>query len=338
MTPTKQLSIAFQTDKRASEYIRLAKLVNEYEFDAVTVYCDLPFHPSFAPLMLMAPYITRARLGIAAIPPSRIPPLDIAAQAALLHDLVPGRLSVGIARGAWLEQHGIHEDTPPIQAIREAVELVRYIWEGRTHGYNGQVYTLAPHVRAPYPLPEQRIPILIGSWGQKLCAIGGELADEVKIGGSANPDVIPVIQQYISVGERATQREEGSVGIVIGAVSVIDEDREAARAAARRAVALYLPVVAPLDPTVSIEPELVTRLQHHADRGDFDEGAKLVSDAMLEKFAFSGNPSDFIDHALRLFEAGASRVEFGTPHGLTMPDVGIRLLGEKVLGEVRRRL
>jgi 5,10-methylenetetrahydromethanopterin reductase len=31
-----------------------------------------------------------------------------------------------------------------------------------------------------------------------------------------------------------------------------------------------------------------------------------------------------------LIEAGANRVEFGTPHGLNSPD-GIRLLGEKVL-------
>ena len=37
---------------------------------------------------------------------------------------------------------------------------------------------------------------------------------------------------------------------------------------ARRSVALYLPVVAPLDPTVTVEPELVTRLQKavEADR------------------------------------------------------------------------
>jgi 5,10-methylenetetrahydromethanopterin reductase len=333
-----EISIAFQTDKRAGEYVRLAQLVDTYDFDAVTVYCDLPFHPSFVPLALMAPHIRRARVGIAAIPPSRIPPLDIAAQAALLHDLAPGRLFVGIARGAWLAQHGIHEDTPPVQAVREAVELVRYLWQGRTDGYHGRVYTLASHIRAPYPLPEEHIPILIGSWGEKLCAVAGELAEEVKIGGSANPDVVPVIRDYIAVGERAAGRAAGSVGVVVGAVSVIDEDRAAARAAARRAVALYLPVVAPLDPTVGVEPELIERLKRHADRGEFDDGARLVSDNLLDRFAFSGDAGDFIDHALRLFAAGARRVEFGTPHGLHHPDTGIRLLGEKVIPALRAGL
>ena len=39
---THQISIAFQTDKSSAEYITLAKLVNQYPFDVVSVYCDLP--------------------------------------------------------------------------------------------------------------------------------------------------------------------------------------------------------------------------------------------------------------------------------------------------------
>lgn len=39
----REISIAFQTDKTPQQYIDLAKQVNQYEFDAVTVYCDAPF-------------------------------------------------------------------------------------------------------------------------------------------------------------------------------------------------------------------------------------------------------------------------------------------------------
>src|SRR5689334_11675721 len=170
-----EISIAFQTDKTAAEYIALAKQVNQYDFDAVTVYCDLPFHPPYAPLMLMAPHIERARIGVAAIPPSRIHPLDIAAQTALLAEIAHNGVYVGVARGAWLEDHGIHEQQPAVQAIRETVEIVRYMLSGKTGGYDGQVYTLAPHVRAPYTLPADPVTILIGSWGPKLCAVAGEL-------------------------------------------------------------------------------------------------------------------------------------------------------------------
>ena len=67
-----EISIAFQTNKRASDYIALAKHVNQYAFDRVSVYCDAPYHPSYGPLILMAPHITRARLGSAAVSPARM--------------------------------------------------------------------------------------------------------------------------------------------------------------------------------------------------------------------------------------------------------------------------
>jgi 5,10-methylenetetrahydromethanopterin reductase len=335
---TREISIAFQTDKRASEYVALAQLVNQYDFDRVTVYCDAPFHPSFAPLMLMAPHIQRAMIGVSAIPPTRIQPLDIASQIALLADVAQAGVYVGVARGAWLSEHGMTEVKPAITAIRETIDIVRYFLEGRTEGYTGKVYQLAQGVRAPYPLPTKRIPILIGSWGEKLCALAGEIADEVKVGGSANPDIVPIIKGYIATGEKIAGRETGGVGVVMGAVSVIDDDRVQARAMARRSVALYLPVVAPLDPTVTVDPELVQRLKFHADRHEYDAGANLISDDLLDKFAFSGDANDFIAHAMRLYEAGASRVEFGTPHGLNKPEVGIRLLGEKVVPILRAHI
>ncbi|MFN8375123.1 MAG: LLM class flavin-dependent oxidoreductase [Anaerolineae bacterium] len=326
----RELSIAFQTDKTPAQYIALAKLVNQYAFDVMSVYCDAPFHPSYGPLLLMAPHIERARLGPAAISPSRMMPIDIAADTALLARTAHGGAYLGIARGAWLLEHGIREIDQPIQAIRETIEIVRLLLSGQSAGYQGRVYQIDPEVKAPYPLPARPVPIMIGTWGRKLSALAGELADEVKVGGSANPDMVAVIRGYIAEGEQAAARPTGTVGVVMGAVSVIDEDREQAREAARRSVALYLPVVAPLDVTLQVEPELITRLSELAHHKQFADAARLISDDLLERFAFAGNAADIIRQSERLFAAGASRIEFGTPHGL-IPETGIRILGEKIL-------
>lgn len=331
---TRRLSIAFQTDKTPAEYIALAQLADQYAFDVVSVYCDAPFHPAYGPLLLMAPHIRRARIGPAAVSPARIAPMDIAAETALLAGIAAGGVYIGLARGAWLADHGIREPDQPVQAIREAAAIVRLLLSGESGGYEGAVFQLAPHVRAPYPLPNAPVPLLIGTWGRRLGALAGEIADEVKIGGSANPDIIPVMQGYITHGEAQAGRAPGTVGVVIGAVSVIDADRDQARAAARRAVSLYLPVVAPLDPTLEIEPELIARVQDCVSRRDEDAAARLISDDLLDRFAFSGNPADIIRQSEALFAAGASRIEFGTPHGLR-PAEGIRLLGEQVLPALR---
>lgn len=332
----REISIAFQTDKTAAQYRELAQLVDDYAFDVVSVYCDAPYHPSYMPLALMAPHLHKARIGPAAVSPARVHPIDIAAQTALLADMAQAGVYAGFVRGAWLAAHGITEPKPALTAIREAVEITQYLLSGATGGYDGEVYSLAEHVTAPYPLPEQKIPIMIGTWGPKLCAIAGEIGDEVKIGGSANPDVVPVIQEYIAVGENRAGRDTGSVGVVIGAVSVVDDDGDHARAIARRQVALYLPVVASLDPTVEVEPERAERIREHVEQQNTEAAAALISDELLARFAFAGTPQDIIDHANRLFAAGTQRIEFGTPHG-TPSAQGIKLLGEVVLPELQRQ-
>lgn len=325
------MSIAFQTDKRARDYIELAKLVNQYAFDALTVYCDAPYHPSYGPLLLMAPHIERARLGPSGIPPSRMHPLDIAAQTALLADLAAGGVYIGLVRGGWLADHGISELDPPITAIRETVDIIRLLLAGESAHYNGRVFQIAEHVRAPYPLPSNEIPLQIGTWGKKLAALAGEVAAEVKIGGSANADMVPLIADYIAAGEAKVGRQSGAVKIVIGAVSVVDDDRVTARWIARKAVSLYMPIVSKLDPTLEIDPELMSRIEGCVNAGDKEAAARLIPDDILDRFIFAGAPADIIERCARLYDAGAHRIELGTPHGAVEAAIGVRLIGEQVI-------
>jgi 5,10-methylenetetrahydromethanopterin reductase len=325
-----QISIAFQTNKSADDYISLAKLVNRYEFDAISVYCDAPYHPSFGPLFLMAPHIQRARLGPAAVSPFRMHPIDIAANTALLANLALGGVYLGLARGAWLDDFGIKEPLTPILGIKEAIIIIRKLLSGELAGFNGKVFNIAEHVTAPYPLPRGIIPVLIGTWGSRTASLVGEIADEVKVGGSTNPEMGQRIAGCVRQGELKVGRNSGSVGIVLGAVTVIDEDRTLAQSLAKEALSLYLPVVAKLDPTVSLDPELIEKILRYVEQGDAQSAGKLIPDEILNKFAFSGDEKDIINQVENLFETGVTRVEFGSPHGLTSV-CGIKLLGEKVL-------
>ena len=115
-------------------------------------------------------------------------------------------------------------------------------------------------------------------------------------------------------------------------MTVIDTDREAARALARREVALYLPVVAGLDP--STDPEWLARIQAAEARRDVESIARAISDEILDRFAFAGRPEDLIRQVESIAQAGATRVEFGTPLG-TDPLAAVRLLGESVLPAFR---
>lgn len=324
-----QLSIAFQTDKPLSAYGPLAAQAEAYGFDAVTVYNDMLYQPAWLPLLEMARATTRVRLGVAAVNPFTCHPVNIAGNLALIDEASGGRAYLGLARGAWLDFVGLHP-ARPVTALREALECVRHLLRRSPEPYPGEIFPLAGGDSLRWPILRSDIPFLLGSWGeQAIRACIGEVS-EVKIGGSANPDVAPHFRRLVDEAASAAGRRGSEIGIVIGAVSVIDEDGAAARALARREVALYLPVVAELDPTLQVDPELLARLRAAAARYDFDAAGSLIDDDLLRRFALAGTPAEVADHVAALFAAGASRVEFGTPHGLT-PAMGLQLLGERVL-------
>ena len=323
-----RLSIAFQGDKTPREYEALAALVDGYGFDLVSVYNDLLFQPALGPLILMAQNLHRAQIGPAALNPFTVHPVEIAGQAAMLDLVSDGRAYLGLARGAWLDQIGV-EVRRPLQTLREAVLVVKHLLAGRTEAFDGEIFQLAANTTLNYTPRRDHIPMMIGTWGKHTAVLAGELADEIKVGGSSNPAMVGALSPALREGERRGGREPGTVGMCFGAVTVVDEDREAARAKVRREAALYLPVVAALDPTLD-DPEWLARVQALSARKDYEAISRMISDALLDKFAFAGNPADIIARTEALRDAGATRVEFGTPHGLDSAH-GIRLLGEQVL-------
>ncbi len=329
---TGELSIAFQGDKSWEDYQRFGALAEAFGFDVVSVYADLGFQPAVAPLLAIARATIRVRLGPAALNPYLLHPVEIAGQIAALDAASGGRAYLGLARGAWLDALGVVDDRP-LARLREAIAVIRRVLAREPGGYAGSFYRLPAEPLLQYQPPRSRVPLLIGTWGPRTLELAGELADEVKIGGSANPDLLPWARERLAVGERRAGRPLDSVGIAVGAVTVVDEDEMAARARARREAARYLPVVGPLDPTVTIDRPLLARMARLVAADD-DAAAALVPDDLLDRFAFAGTPEQIARQAITLLQAGATRVEFGTPHGLT-DAAGIRLLGERVLPAVR---
>jgi 5,10-methylenetetrahydromethanopterin reductase len=306
-----QFGIAFQSNKRPAEYVALARTVDRYGFDVVSVYNDLLYQPALGALLFMAPHIHRARLGPAALNPFTLHPLEIAGQIAVLDMATQGRAYLGLVRGAWLSTLGI-DTSRSVRRLHEAVLLVRHLLAGRSDGFSGEVFHLAASATLQYSPLRSAVPLTIGTWGLRTSRLAETVADEIKIGGSANPALVGHVRAAAP-----------SIPLCFGAVTVIDDDRLAARRRAREELRLYLPVVARLDPTVE-DPEWLAHLP-----------PEELPDELLDRFAFAGDTASIIRQVERLFDAGAARVEFGTPHGVSDPCSAIELLGERVLPHFR---
>lgn len=324
-----RLSIAFQGNKRLGQYARLAEVVERYPFDAITLYEDLMFQPVWQPLSIIARHTERVRLGPAIVNPYLRHPAVIAGEFALLNEAAGGRAYLGLGRGAFLE--ALKLDQPrPIMTVRETIQMVRRLLRDERTPYEGERFHATEEAYFRWQPPHREVPILVGTWGPKMAAMAGEIADEVKVGGCWNPAFVPLMRDYVARGAARAGRDPAEVGIVVGAVTVVDEDGAVAEALARHEVAMYLPVIIDLDPTLEVEAAELGAVKEACERGDIDEAAASLSVPTLRKLACYGTPEDVIGQVAALAEAGAARVEFGTPHGRDEV-AAIRLLGERVL-------
>jgi 5,10-methylenetetrahydromethanopterin reductase len=311
-----ELGLGLQTDKQPGEYAALAQLAEEADFAVVTAYNDLWFQPPLPALLEIAAATTRVRVGPSCLNPFTTHPVELAGQTAVLDLASDGRAFLGLARGSWLESLKV-DQSAPVTAISEAWEVVRRLIAGDDSGFAGERFSLPPGEPLRYAVRRREVPLLVGTWSSRLAAFAGEAAAEVKVGGSANPDVVPVMRERIA---------NDDVRIVLGAVTVVDDDGERARSIARREVAMYLAVVAELDPTFSPDPDLLARV---------GEGAATdIPDDVLDRFAFAGTPEQVAAHAEAVFDAGAARIDFGTPHGAPERR-GVELLCREVMPRLR---
>jgi 5,10-methylenetetrahydromethanopterin reductase len=245
----------------------------------------------------------RIRLGPAALNPFTLHPYEIAGQVAMLDAVSGGRAFLGLAKGAWLDKLGLEAERP-LAALREAVAVIQALLAGDDAGVQGERFTLVPGTVLAYPRVRDRVPLMIGTWGRETARWAGTVADEVKVGGTANPDLVPVVREWVGSQQ---------VKVVTGCVTVVDEDGDRARELARAVVEPYVAVVGHLDPTLELEP------------GD---------PAPLERFCIAGTPEEVAARVVELWEAGAARVELGTPQGVSTIG-GVELICDRVLPLLR---
>jgi 5,10-methylenetetrahydromethanopterin reductase len=320
----RELGLGLQTDKRPGDYAALARIAEAGEFDVVGTFNDLWFQPALPALLEIAAATSRVRVGPSCLNAYTVHPVELAGQIAALDLASGGRAFLGLAFGAWLADLGV-EQRRPLTTIAEAWEIVSRLLAGDRSGFEGEVFRLAPGKGLESERERERVPFLVGSWSPRLAAFAAEHADELKLGGSANPALVRLTRERLG---------DADVGIVAGAVTVVDLDGDRARAHARRQVAMYLTVVAPYDSTVELDPELLAALAARVEASDTEGAGSLVSDDILDLFAFSGTPAQIAAQAEGLFDAGARRVEFGTPHGLD-ERAGVELLVREVAPRLR---
>jgi 5,10-methylenetetrahydromethanopterin reductase len=326
-----QVGLGFRSDHSLSDFAGLGRAAEALGFDSIGLFADLGYPPPIGGLLTLASVTGRIALGPVCLNPVTLHPVEIAGQTALLDEASGGRAFLGLARGSWLSALGLDSGGGP-SVLTEAAEVVGRLLRRDPGGYRGRRFRLTPGFVLEHGMTRPAVPLLVGTWGPRTAAEVAGWADEVKLGGCANPDMVARMGEWLARADRGDR--VAPPGVVVGAVTVVDPDRARARALARREAAMYIDVVAGLDPTVEVPDDLRARLGPLLAAGDREGAGRLIPDDLLDRFTICGTPDEVADHVSALLEAGATRVELGSPHGLTAAG-GVELLGRRVLPALR---
>lgn len=333
-----EIGISFLPESNHGRLLSVAKEVAKSPFDVISSYEDLGFPSPLLQLYTLAQHSESARMGPACLVVPKYASMEtVLSQLVLLESLKPGNIFLGLAPGAWLNELAIK--TAKVAQMQEAINSFLYLLTKQVSGFRGDFYTVEPGFSVNYETPRS-IPVLVGAWGEKMLEMAGANKNvvEVKGGGSANSQMVGLMKKRLSPGLLQSQRSANEVGVVLGAVTVVDKDRQNALATAKRRAAMYIDVIGDKDPFAMEQYEKeIRQVQGLMSEGKHEEATNVISDELARLFVFAGTPDDIIEQSLSIYKAGAKRIEFGSPHGVeTLP--GINLLGQEVLPVLHKEL
>jgi G6PDH family F420-dependent oxidoreductase len=112
-------------------------------------------------------------------PTVRIHPAIIAQAAATVSTMMPGRFFLGVGTGEALNEHILGDHWPEYEIrmdmLKEAVEVIRKLWQGGTQSFYGQHYVVEN--AQIFTLPDKLPPIHVAAGGPKAAEAAGNFGD-----------------------------------------------------------------------------------------------------------------------------------------------------------------
>ncbi|MEU2664920.1 TIGR03557 family F420-dependent LLM class oxidoreductase [Micromonospora sp. DT46] len=170
------------------EIIRQAVRAEQAGFDFVEMsdhfhpWLDTQGHSSFTWSVLGAVAAKTERIGLATgvtCPTVRYHPAIIAQAAATLALISDGRFTLGVGAGERLNEHVVGQGFPSVRGrherLREALEIIRLLWQGGYHSFEGKHLHLED--ARIFDLPETPPVIAVAASGRSSATMAAELGD-----------------------------------------------------------------------------------------------------------------------------------------------------------------
>jgi probable F420-dependent oxidoreductase len=313
MAGLERLGFELPSDLPIRERAALARWAEERGFeDAWTPEISDP--NAFVILTAAALATTRIRLGTAIIPLGTRTVPTLAAAAASLAELAPGRvaLGIGVSSQAIVEQWNGVPYARPLERARETIGALRTVLAGeRTAIAGNQVRSRGFRLRRPPATPP---PILLAALNEKMLELAGELADGVYLNYvpvAALGRVLEAVRRGAARGRRDTLPE-----IILSVPCCVTDEADGARVRFGNDLAFYLtaPAYQQALAWYGYEAEVAAARAAWATR-NFAGVRAAVSPALVDGIGAFGDPERCRERLQAFADAGVGTLSITIANG-----------------------
>jgi probable F420-dependent oxidoreductase len=180
----------------------------------------------------------RVRIGTGIVPVFTRTPAVLAATAATLSHLAPGRFILGLGASSHAMIEGWHGLTfeKPLTRVKETVQVLRTMLAGERSDFHGETLR-SQGFRLALPV-QGHVPIYLAGLRPKMLELAGELGEGVVL-NLFPAEALPRMLEHVAIGARRAGKSLAEREIVCRHQVVITSDKPAARDAFRKHFAAY---------------------------------------------------------------------------------------------------
>jgi alkanesulfonate monooxygenase SsuD/methylene tetrahydromethanopterin reductase-like flavin-dependent oxidoreductase (luciferase family) len=335
-----EIDVILDARASAKELAELGRLAEDVGIRGVWVSSLLDSRDPFTNLSVLAQSTSRLRVGPVAVNPFDTHPVKIAASFLTLNELAGGRARIVIGGGGEaLEALGI-EPARRVRAVAECVDIIKGAASGEAVNYAGELYTVR-NLRLNW-LEAETPPVFVGASMEQMLRMSARVADGIMMSDMPASLAAAAIQT-LDRGLAGNGKRRPAFQTNGFAAWHVYADREQALREARQWLVLrgiFRPWVlrefldgAETDLVMSSRSAFwdAFRSQNHVVDGIPDS----VLNRMVENLTFVGSVDDLDGKIEKLRAFGSAGLGSIALRLYQDPAASIRLLGERVLPELR---
>jgi 5,10-methylenetetrahydromethanopterin reductase len=299
------------------EMVSLSRRAERNGFESIWVAETRITRDAFIPAAAIAQGTETIRVGTGIVNVFTRNPVLLAISFLGLHELAPGRTSMGIGVGAEtvLHQQGINYHKP-LTRLREYTAAIRRLMRGETVTVDGDTMMLREAkiedvVSSAGRSLLSELPLYLAANGPKALRHAGAVADGILTDVCMPTDVLEEKLEILSQGAAEAGRETGDIDVGAVLLCAPNEDVQAARDAVRPVIAMYLAWIPNAADETGAPPELIAAVTEAMSQEGPMGAGRLVPDELVERLAAAGTPAHCLERVDDYLAAGADFVVLG---------------------------